>query len=130
MNKVVHFEIPVDNIERAKKFYSEIFGWRLQDWPMGNGAVYTGATTTEVDPNTHVPKEPGAINGGIVKRDQYSKTPQVTVLVDSVDEYIKKVESAGGKTVKPKTDVGGMGFYAYVQDCEGNLLGLWEDQKK
>jgi uncharacterized protein len=126
MKRVVHFEIPADDIERAKKFYS-LFDWQLQDWPMPDGSVYVGATTTEVDSSTHVPKEPGAINGGIVKRSAEITTPQVTINVPSVDEYIRKVEAAGGRLVKAKQQIGEMGYYAYVTDTEGNLLGLWED---
>src|SRR5437762_3159941 len=123
MKKVVHFEIPADDVERAKKFYS-IFDWQLQDWPMADGSVYVGARTVEVDEKTYMPKEPGAINGGIVKRDQYVTTPQVTISVPSIDEYLEKVKTAGGKVVKEKVEIGGMGFYAYVNDSEGNLLGL------
>jgi predicted enzyme related to lactoylglutathione lyase len=130
MNKVVHFEIPADDVDRAKKFYSETFGWQLSDWPMDDGTTYIGATTTETDPTTHVPKEAGSINGGIVKRNEYAKTPQVTINVPSIDEFVGKIRKNGGKLVKDKTDVGGMGFYAYVNDSEGNLVGLWEDAKK
>ena len=129
MKKVVHFEIPADDLERAKKFYS-IFDWQLQDWPMPDGSVYVGATTSETDTTTYQPKEPGAINGGIVLRDQYSKTPSITINVPSADEYIEKVKAAGGSVVKTKELIEGMGYYAYVSDTEGNLLGLWEDVKK
>ena len=129
MKKVVHFEIPADDVERAKKFYS-IFDWQMQNWPMPDGSVYVGARTVEVDEQTYMPKEAGAINGGIVKRDQYVKTPQVTVNVPSIDEYIEKIKAAGGKVVKEKVEIGGMGYYAYVHDTEGNLLGLWEDIPK
>ncbi|HYJ38290.1 MAG TPA: VOC family protein [Chitinophagaceae bacterium] len=130
MQKVVHFEIPADDIQRAKKFYGEIFGWKLQDWPLQDGSVYTGARTVEVDETTFIPKEPGAINGGLVKRDQYIKTPQVTVNVPSIDEYLEKIKKAGGKVIKGKHDIEGAGYYAYVADSEGNLLGLWEDIPK
>lgn len=128
MKKVVHFEIPADNLERAKKFYS-IFDWQMQDWPMPDGSTYVGARTVETDETTYQPKEPGAINGGIVLRDQYLKTPAFAINVPSVDEYIEKVKEAGGNVVKPKQLIEGMGFYAYVSDTEGNLLGLWEDVK-
>jgi uncharacterized protein len=130
MQKVVHFEIPADNLERAKKFYSDIFGWQLQDWPMQDGSVYTGARTVEVDETTFIPKEPGAINGGIVERNEYLKTPQVTVNVPSIDECVEKIKAAGGGIIKEKQIIEGAGYYAYVADSEGNLLGLWEDIKK
>jgi hypothetical protein len=128
MKKVVHFEIPADDIDRAKKFYS-IFDWQILDWPMPDGTVHTGIRTVETDETTFQPKEPGAINGMMVMRDQVSKTPCVTINVPSVDEYIEKVKAAGGNLVKEKITVENMGAYAYVSDTEGNLLGLWEDFK-
>lgn len=121
MDRVVHFEIPFDNLERAKKFYS-IFGWQLEDFP---GTDYTVVRTVPVDEN-QMPKEPGAINGGMMKRCKELSGPVVAVHVKSVDASIKKVLAAGGKVVMPKNPIGQMGFYAYVTDTEGNTLGLWE----
>ena len=129
MKKVVHFEIPVDDIERAKKFYS-IFDWQMQDWPMPDGSAYVGIRTVDVDDTTFQPKEPGAINGGMVKRDEFIQTPQVTINVPSVDDYVEKVKAAGGKLVKPKQEIPDAGYFAYVNDSEGNLLGLWEEIKR
>lgn len=68
MDKVVHFEIPVDDLDRAKKFYSSIFGWELQYYQFAGGMTYTGVRTVPVDEKTYMPKEPGAINGGMMKR--------------------------------------------------------------
>lgn len=64
MRKVVHFEIPADDLERAKSFYGSIFGWDLQTMPMPGGD-YTIVKTTPVDEQTQMPTEPGAINGGM-----------------------------------------------------------------
>ncbi len=124
MDKVVHFEIPVDDLARAKKFYS-IFGWQLMDFP---DMEYTGVRTTPVDEN-FMPKEPGAINGGMMKRTKEVKGPTVAIHVESVDESVKKVIANGGKLLKEKTQVGEMGFYAYILDTEGNTIGLWETKK-
>lgn len=128
MQKVVHFEIPVENLERAKKFYS-LFDWQMQDWPMPDGSVYVGCRTVETDPNTFVPKEPGAINGGMILRNPVSKTPSITMHVPSIDAYAEKIKQGGGKMIKPKTTIQG-GSFAYFQDTEGNVFGLWEDEKK
>jgi len=127
MKKVVHFEIPADNIDRAKKFYG-IFDWQIQDWPMPDGSIYVGCRTVDTDPNTHVPKEPGAINGGMILRNNVSKTPNLTIHVPSIDEYAEKIKRAGGSLLKPKTAVQG-GAFAYFLDSEGNVFGLWEDVK-
>ncbi len=64
MGKVVHFEIPADDLARAKKFYSTVFGWTLNEFPE---MEYTIAKTVESDQNG-MPKEPGAINGGMLQR--------------------------------------------------------------
>lgn len=130
MDKVVHFEIPVDDLARAKKFYSSIFGWELEDWSMPGGMTYTGVKTVPVDEKTRIPKEPGAINGGMVQRGKEVRSPVIAINISSVDEYVRKVESAGGKVVMPKMEIEGMGFYAYVADSEGNVIGLWQDLKR
>ncbi|MBI5272791.1 MAG: VOC family protein [Chlamydiia bacterium] len=121
MDKVVHFEIPVDDMKRAKKFY-EIFNWQMQDI---EGMDYVGVRTVHVDDN-RMPKEAGAINGGMMQRTAQVTAPVVAIHVSSVDEYLKKVLKAGGKMVMPKMEIPGMGYYAYISDTEGNVVGLWE----
>ena len=64
MDKVVHFEIPFEDKQRAMKFYTDSFGWQLADMPQMN---YVMASTVDVDQN-HMPKEAGAINGGLFPR--------------------------------------------------------------
>lgn len=126
MRKVVHFEIPCDDMERAKRFYSDIFGWQLIDVP---GMDYTLARTVECD-KENMPLESGAINGGIMKRDGTAKSPVLVIEVDDVDDHVKKVENAGGKLVMPKMPIGDMGFYARVSDPEGNVIGLLQMLRK
>jgi predicted enzyme related to lactoylglutathione lyase len=130
MDPLVHFEIPVDNLEGARKFYSEMFDWKLQDWPMPDGSTYIGVHTTPIDEKTRMPLRAGAINGGIMKRTDKAKAPIFAVQVKSIDDKVKDIEKAGGKVVTPKMDMMGMGFYAYVSDPDGNVLGLWEDAPK
>lgn len=121
MNPIVHFEIPYDDEEKAKEFYS-IFGWELRDIP---GMDYIGATTTPVDEN-RMPKQPGAINGGLMKRTDLVRGPVIAIQVDSVDLYLEKVVQKGGKIIMPKIEIPNMGYYAYVADLEDNVIGLWE----
>jgi predicted enzyme related to lactoylglutathione lyase len=130
MDPIVHFEIPVDDLESARTFYSSIFGWKLSDWAMPDGSTFVGVHTTPIDEKTRVPLKPGAINGGILKKNEHVKMPVVAVNVASIDETVKKIEKNGGKVTMPKMDMMGMGFYAYVQDPSGNTLGLWEDLPK
>ena len=123
MDKVVHFEIPVDDAERARGFYGSVFEWGLQ--PM-EGYDYTLAFTTPVDETSQEPTEPGAINGGLRSRTAETPTPILVIQVDSIDESLKKVEAQGGTTVAPRSEMPGMGAYAYFKDTEGNVIGLWE----
>ncbi len=126
MNKVAHFEIPYDDQQRAQKFYQEVFGWQINKFP---GMDYYLVTTTPSDENMR-PKEPGAINGGLLKKDPTGEHPVLVIDVPSIDEHIKKIESAGGKVVMPKMEIGDFGLYARVADTEGNIIGIWQLLKK
>jgi predicted enzyme related to lactoylglutathione lyase len=122
VDKVVHFEIPFEDKQRAMDFYGRCFGWQLQDMPEMN---YVMANTVATGPD-YRPTEPGAINGGLFQRPKEAPGPVIYVGVSSVDESIKKVQAAGGKVVTPKTPIPGMGAYARISDLEGNIIGLFE----
>lgn len=124
MNKVVHFEIPSNDMERASKFYKEVFGWKINAIPnMGYTMLYTGP----IDEKGML-KESGFINGGMMKRWKEIKNPVITINVDSIEEAAKKIVEHGGKIIREKMDVGTMGFAAYFADSEGNVMGLWENK--
>ena len=125
MDKVVHFEIPVDDQSRAKNFYASVFDWEMKDADMGGGVVYTTAMTVAIDASMQ-PREPGAINGGIMKRSSDTPAPVITIQVNSIDEALKKIEVGGGTTVQPRTEIPNMGAFGYFKDSEGNTMGLWE----
>jgi predicted enzyme related to lactoylglutathione lyase len=120
----VHFEIPAEDVARAKNFYGSIFGWNLQDVQMGAG-TYTTVQTAAVD-DRQLPKEPGTINGGMMKRSPATPNPVITIQVDSIDDSLKKIEAGGGSAVTPRTEIQNMGWFAYFKDSEGNTMGLWE----
>jgi uncharacterized protein len=125
MDKVVHFEIPVDDESRAKEFYGSIFDWDLNDADMGGGVTYTTVGTVTTD-DKRLPTEPGAINGGLMKRSSDTPVPVITIQVDSIDDSLKKIDAGGGSTIQPRTEIPGMGAFAYFKDSEGNVMGLWE----
>lgn len=122
--KVVHFEIPADNVERAKVFYEKAFGWQISKYP---GMEYHGLGTTPVDQKTQMPTEPGAINGGMTKRQDPVKNTVITIDVSDIDSTLKTVEKLGGKIVQKKQAVADMGFTGYFKDTEGNIVGLWQN---
>jgi uncharacterized protein len=120
--KVVHFEIPAEDVSRAEGFYKEAFGWNIQSMPEMD---YTMVTTGPVGENG-MPSEPGNINGGMFRRGGDLQHPVVTISVDDIDASLAKVAELGGSAVGEKTQVGGMGWAAYFNDTEGNVIGLWQ----
>jgi len=125
VGKVVHFEVPANDLARAKAFYGDVFGWNLNTMDMG-GMSYTSIQTTPVDEQSRVPLEAGAINGGMTMRTAETPAPIITIEVEGIDDALKQVEAAGGATVTPRTPIPDMGAFAYFTDTEGNVMGLWE----
>ncbi len=101
-----------------------VFGWQLQTMPDMDD--YTIAMTTDVDPQTQAPTQPGAINGALMKRPADAPAPVLTVQVESVETALKQIEAEGGAMLRPRTEIPGMGAFAYFRDPEGNIVGLWE----
>jgi len=128
LDKVVHFEIPADDMKRSKKFYETAFGWKLEEYPGFDG--YMGVHTVPIDEKTHMPKEAGAINGGMLKRQAPILKPVITINVQNMDKAVEAVKKAGGKIVREGMNVGEVGIAAYFEDTEGNILGLWQELKK
>jgi predicted enzyme related to lactoylglutathione lyase len=126
MDGVIHFELPVNDVARAKKFYSETFGWVLTDMPeMNYVMVQTGALDEK-----RMPKTPGVIGGGITKRNNILSAPSFAINVTDIDAATEKLKAAGGTVVKEKMSVGDMGFMIYFKDPEGNVISLWQNAKK
>jgi predicted enzyme related to lactoylglutathione lyase len=125
LDKVIFFEIPGDNLARARKFYSTVFGWKMNEIPEMH---YTQVGTVEADTLgvRGKPKEPGAINGGMIERRDPVKSPVIYVRVKNIDEAAATIEQNGGQVIQPKTPVGNFGFAAYFRDTEGNIVGLWQ----
>jgi predicted enzyme related to lactoylglutathione lyase len=119
--KVVHFEVPYDDVERATSFYRDVFGWQIQGIPELNYHIVTTGPSGDQGPT-----EPGYIGGGMFARQTGVSTPVITIDVDDIDATLAEIESRGGSTVEKKIPVGDMGFAAYFTDSEGNLLGLWQ----
>jgi predicted enzyme related to lactoylglutathione lyase len=122
-NRVVHFEIPADDTERAKSFYSDAFGWQISSWPDHD---YMLVGTVATDQNGQ-PQEPG-INGGMLPRQEPINAPIITIEVPDMDAAIVRVEELGGKVTRGKQLVGDIGYAAYFVDTEGNTLGLWQSR--
>jgi predicted enzyme related to lactoylglutathione lyase len=119
--RVVHFEVPFDDADRARGFYRDVFGWTIQTMPeMGYNLVSTGPT------GDRGPTEPGYIGGGMLARQTPVTRPVITLDVEDIDAALQSVEEHGGRTIAAKMPVGEMGFAAYFADTEGNVMGLWQ----
>ena len=119
-NRVVHFDIYVDDVDRAVAFYQTVFGWTIQkvEW-MDYWLIKTGEG------------EPG-IDGGLGKRTSPTQgdIPQFgytcTVDVEDVNVTFESALTAGGTEVHRPGPIPGVGYMAYVRDTEGNHLGLMQ----
>lgn len=120
-NRIVHFEIPVDDQDRANAFYEGAFGWEITTIPE---VGYTSVATGPADEQG--PTESGYINGGMFQREESLNTPLLTVDVIDIDAALSTIGKLGGTTVREKFAVGDIGFAAYFTDTEGNVVGLWE----
>ena len=121
-NRVVHFEIQADDVERAKKFYENVLGWKIdQAMTKENGGMdYWMIVTGEGNPG---------INGGMYKRSDSEEAFHLydcTVQVEDLDKTIEDFKANGGKITKEKSEIPGIGFFAGAVDPEGNRVGLMQ----
>jgi uncharacterized protein len=122
---VVHFEIPAQDPDKLSEFYTRLFGWRIEKMPMGGADAYYITSTVETD-EQGMPKEPGAINGGIYRRESSEQRPMNYVAVESVDQYTEKAQRLGARVLVEKMPVPGMGYFAQLSDPDGNPFGIFE----
>lgn len=123
MSRVVHFEIQADDLERAKKFYADVFGWTYEDYSQVSGSPYWGITTG--------PTDQMGINGGLLPRPAAAPAPEqgtnsyvCTMAVDDYDATERRILDSGGAVALPKTALPGMAWQGYYLDTEGNTFGI------
>lgn len=118
---IVHFDIPADDLQRAKKFYEGLFKWKIEMLP---GPIpYYLIETTDLNGEK-------AVGGGMAKRDKSEQKITNFIGVDSIDEYLGKVEQLGGKIIESRHVVPEWGYLAVCLDTENNVFGLWEEDRK
>jgi uncharacterized protein len=116
VSRVVHFEIPVDDADRAGAFYGRVFDWNVSRW---GDAPYWPMSTGE-------PPGSGA-EGALAPRSDAPEGVLVYVQVTDLDDALQRVRDAGGTVVADRSPIPGMGWFATFRDPEGNLLGLIQD---
>lgn len=113
---VCWFEVPADDLGRAKKFYKSLFGWKFAKLPAAVQDYWhidTGGKDASPD-------------GGLMPRMHPQQPITNYISVPSVTKAAAKVEKLGGTVCKSKTPVPGMGYFAICLDTEGNTFALWE----
>ena len=112
---IVHFEIPADDIERAKTFYSGLFGWQFSTPPSFDDywVFDTG------DPA----KDAG---GGILSLQAVDQGIVHYIQVESVDRYVARAQDLGAQVLLPRSPVPGMGWFAQLLDPKGNCFAIRE----
>ncbi len=115
MSKIVHFEIPVDDPQRATAFYNAALGWEISRF--GDEPYWLVRAGSD--------EEPGA-NGALVGREELHEHPILIAGVEDIDEVLGRVERCGGKVTQGKLPVPGVGWSAYIRDPEGNTIGLFQ----
>jgi len=128
---VQHFEIPVDDLDRAAAFYRRAFGWEIRRLSWDGPAYCTVRMPPSEPPGSGPASSPGPVGGGLMGREALGADhPLLVIHIEGVPlgEALERIEEAGGEVVQPPRPVGGMGIWARFRDSEGNLLGLWESR--
>ena len=119
-NNLSHFAIECDDVERAKRFYEAVFGWRIQAWgPPDYYQIFTGTA-----------EQPGILGDLRTRREPLAGTGcrgfEATINVASLADIMAAVEANGGRIVSKPYRIEGVGDLAYFEDTEGNRAGLMQ----
>jgi len=120
MPRISYLDFSADDPDRAVNFYSKVFGWQINKWdgPKEYWQIKTGESS-----------EPG-IDGGLSKRERIGEWTTPFINISSIDNYISKIESNGGKIIQPKTPIPSIGYMLLFKDTESNTIGLFEENKQ
>jgi uncharacterized protein len=121
---IVWFEIPADDLPRAKKFYNSLFGWKIAPFP--------GFPEPQAQDYLHIDTggPDASPDGGLMKRMHPEQQITNYISVPSVTRFMAKVEKLGGTICKEKAAVPGMGYFAICKDTENNAFAIWEMNPK
>jgi len=114
---IVHFEIPVNDAEKMRKFYGDLFGWKIEKQAMP-GMDYWMIETTG--------RGPTDLGGGMYPKQGDTDRPRFYIGVDNIDSHTEMFKQAGGVVVVEKQEVPGFGWSVMGTDPEGNLIGLFQ----
>src|SRR5688500_803480 len=124
MGRVVHFEIHCGDLDRAERFYTDVFGWQIFHWE-GSPVDYRLVTTG--------PDDEAGINGALVERrgeadDEAVNAYVSTIEVEDLRETEQRIDEAGGARVADPVEIPNVGTVAYFTDTEGNVFGALQPE--
>jgi len=122
MASIIHFDISVDDIQRAKRFYEQLFDWKITKYPLDGPEYYLIETKTDAGTK--------GISGGLAQRSDASQKITNFIQVASIDESIAKVLDLGGQILEEKTLIPSVGYIVGCKDTEDNTFGLIELEQK
>jgi hypothetical protein len=115
VGKIVNFHLPADDVERAGKFYREVFGWEFRPFP--NSPVPYLVADGDGESGVGVP---AAITA---RQPEIVKAPVPTIEVTDIDQAMLDIALKGGQQGRVD-DIAGLGRFGYAIDSEGNIIAL------
>lgn len=110
---ITHIDIPVSDHKAATEFYGNLFGWQISEVPGFEGY-----------PMWQAPNK--VSGGGLAPREEGFTQPRSYVEVDSIDDVLAKVADTGGRVHMGKTPITDTSWFAFFEDPDGNVMGLYE----
>ncbi|MFW9849083.1 MAG: VOC family protein [Candidatus Thorarchaeota archaeon] len=117
LNRVYYFEMPVEDFDRATKFYESVFGWKVTKQDRKGGAYYSVNTG----------EEDSGINGSFFKKEPGWTGFSNVINVKDIDAAIEKIQELGGEIIFAKCVINGVGYLAYFKDRDGNTFGMMQN---
>ncbi len=119
---IMHFEIPASDVEKLKKFYESVFGWKINQ---AEGPIdYWLIETVPVSSDGKLLRT--GVNGGMYRKQEPDTRPVNYFAVESINDFLAKIVKLGGKIIQPKQEVPNVGWIAAAADPEGNQFALLE----
>ena len=112
-HKIVHIELSANSTKDAAKFYSDVFGWKMTEFP-------------EMNYTTFMPAEDSPLGGGFSPVGEFTPAGRILVYIetDDIEESFAKIEANGGQRLQPPMEIPGVGAIATFSDPTGNLMAL------
>ena len=110
-HEVGHFEIPAENVDSLRNFYSSLFGWEFE----------------KAETQGYYMVKNAEISGALMQKESPQQVSTQFVNVESIEDYINKAKQLGARVVKDKHEIS-EGYYVVLEDPQRNSIGLWQNK--